>query len=130
MKTNASILLKLCAITAMALAVTACGGGGDDDANEHVDNSTQYKTVDDDDNKTGSTTPTPATVPAAATIASGKALYTQSCASCHGANMPNARDSARTLSAIASNKGGMGFLSTSIKTAQANDIAAYLTYGL
>ena len=54
----------------------------------------------------------------------------QVCFACHGANYSNARDSNRTLAAIASNKGGMGYLSSTIQAPQANDIAAYLSYGL
>ncbi len=47
---------------------------------------------------------------------------------CHGAT-PQSKfggSASKTLSAIASNKGGMGFLSTSIMQAEANNIAAYI----
>jgi mono/diheme cytochrome c family protein len=56
-------------------------------------------------------------------------LYAAYCASCHGASFSAAKNYASTLSAIASNKGGMGYLSSAIQTTQANDIATYLTYG-
>ncbi|HEY8907639.1 MAG TPA: cytochrome c [Rhodoferax sp.] len=56
-------------------------------------------------------------------------MYSAYCASCHGASFAAAQNYASTLNAIARNKGGMGYLSSSIQTAQANDIATYLTYG-
>jgi mono/diheme cytochrome c family protein len=117
--------LKLCALLATALLLTACGGG-ENEANENEDRSTKYNTVSDDG---AASTPT-GTTPSTATIASGKALYNNNCFSCHGANMASARDSAKTLSAIANNKGGMGYLINIIQAPQANDIAAYLSYGL
>ena len=120
-----SISLTLCLLFASVLLLTACGGG-EDEANENEDKNTQYKTV-----PSGETAATPVrTMPSAATIASGKTLYNNNCFSCHGANYSNARDSAKTLAAIASNKGGMGYLNSTIKAPQANDIAAYLSYGL
>jgi len=99
------------ALAATALLMTACGGG--DDAPNAA-----YST------STGTATPS------AAAISSGKTLYTQYCSGCHGSNMPTGKDSARTLSAIASNRGGMGFLAANVHTAQADDIASYLAFGL
>lgn len=61
--------------------------------------------------------------------ATGQSLYAANCASCHGARIPDAMNYQSTLKAIAKNKGGMGYLSASIKTAQADDIATYLAYG-
>ncbi len=59
----------------------------------------------------------------------GQSLYAANCASCHGARISDATNYQNTLNAIAKNKGGMGILSASIKTAQADDIASYLVYG-
>ncbi len=59
----------------------------------------------------------------------GQSLYAANCASCHGARISDAMNFQNTLKAIAQNKGGMGVLSASIKTAQADDIATYLAYG-
>jgi mono/diheme cytochrome c family protein len=120
-----SISLTLCVLFASALLLTACGGG-ENEANENEDKNTQYKTV-----PSGETAATPVgTTPSAATIASGKTLYNNNCASCHTSYYANARDSNKTLAAIASNKGGMGYLNSTIKAPQANDIAAYLSYGI
>lgn len=120
-----SITLKLCVFLASAWLLSACGGGGND-ANEQADNSTRYRTVAEAE----MTTAAAGTTPGTATLASGKALYNNNCFVCHGANMPTARDSARTLAAIATNTGNMGYLSGNIKTLQANEIAAYLSFGL
>ena len=62
--------------------------------------------------------------------AAGQSLYAASCASCHGPRNPDAMNYQNTLKAITNNKGGMGTLSASIKTAQADDIATYLAYGV
>ena len=59
----------------------------------------------------------------------GQSLYTASCSGCHGAGMPAAVNYQRTLSAVAGNKGGMGYLSGTINTAAADNIATYLAYG-
>lgn len=103
---------RLCTAAAVTLLISACGGGGgdEDDANENANASVTYKLA-------GTATPNAAT---------GKTLYASTCSGCHGANFPNARDSTRTLAAIASNKGGMGALSSTITTQQSDDIAAYL----
>lgn len=72
------------------------------------------------------TTTTTTTATTTATSASnGKALYAASCSSCHGADTSIGRSASSTLKAIASNKGGMGFLASTIGTQQAADIAAY-----
>ena len=78
--------------------------------------------------------PAPAPAPAASASAlNGKSLYAGNCASCHGGNpaqniskILRGTSASATLGAIASNKGGMGYLSGSIGAAEANDIAAYL----
>jgi mono/diheme cytochrome c family protein len=91
-------------------ALTACGGG-------------------DDDNVAANCV-APVSTSLAAT---GKTLYANHCASCHGgvgAIDGKARASAncgqRLLNAIAGNSGGMRFLSTSIHAAEADHIALYL----
>jgi hypothetical protein len=76
----------------------------------------------------GSTTPTP--TPAA----KGKVVYAASCALCHGANpstnidkvLKGANSASTILSAIRTNKGGMGILSSTIGATEAADLAAYL----
>ena len=104
--------LRALTLAACALLMSACGGGdeGGGDA--------AYST------STGNATPS------AAVIAQGKTLYNQYCAQCHGGNMPNAKNSGNTLNAIASNRGGMSALATSVKTTEADDIASYLAFGL
>lgn len=109
----------------MAIATTlmllACGGGNErGEGNEGSENKTTA---------TFATTTGTAT-PSTATIASGKALYAQNCFACHGANIAAAKNSNNTLNAIASNRGGMGFLTTKITSIQADDIAEYLSFGL
>jgi len=59
----------------------------------------------------------------------GQTLYTASCSGCHGSSMPAAVNYQRTLTAIAGNKGGMGYLSATINTAAADNIATYLAFG-
>lgn len=108
MKTLATLTL-LAAMTTLS----ACGG------------------LDDDGGKDTAFHPTTgATTASAQSIASGRALYTQYCASCHGASRLSAKNSSQTLNAIASNRGGMGALSAVIQATQADDIAAYLAFGL
>lgn len=111
MRSKNTFLFKLCAATVVTVLLSACGGGeDDDDANNNYNAGTVYSLA-------GVTTPD---------AVNGKALYNAACASCHGANFPNAKDSTRTLWAIAANKGGMGALSATIQTQQSDDIAAYL----
>ncbi len=101
---------KLCAITAAALLIVACGGGeGDDGKNSAAPFATSTGV------KTNGVL--------------GQGLYAANCASCHGASMPAGVNYLRTLNAIAANKGGMGVLAATIKTSQADDIATYLAFG-
>jgi outer membrane biosynthesis protein TonB len=68
-------------------------------------------------------TPAPAPAPAPAPTYDGAALYNQYCAGCHGQGKRG--DSAsKTASAISSNRGGMGFLST-LSQAELQAIASY-----
>jgi mono/diheme cytochrome c family protein len=76
--------------------------------------------------------PAPAPGPSAAAVA-GKASYS-ACIGCHGANpsnnqakILNAKNASTTLSAIANNTGGMGFLKASIGSTEASNIAAYVS---
>ncbi len=66
---------------------------------------------------------------AATNSANGKKLYTAQCANCHGPRISDAMNYRSTLKAIERDKGRMGFLSSSIQVAQADDIATYLAYG-
>ena len=124
MQTHHLFLSKLFTIATLAASLAACGGGGGGGGDgggggggdsEHSSESTHSSFA------TSSTTATNG--------ASGQALYAAYCASCHGASFAPAQNYASTLSAIARNKGGMGYLSSTIQTTQANDIATYLTYG-
>lgn len=75
---------------------------------------------------TGTTTPTTPVTPTNTAAVNGKALFASACASCHGAtNTGMGANASATLRAIATNKGGMGFLSSTIGAQQAADIAAY-----
>ncbi len=100
---------KLCATMVAALLLGACGGGGDDGKSSPATFSTS----------TGAKT----------NGVLGQGIYAANCASCHGAHVPAGVSYLRTLNAIAANKGGMGTLADSIKTAQADDIATYLAFG-
>lgn len=102
-------LSKLCAIAAVAWLTTACGGGdGDDDGgNATFATSTGARTNG----------------------VVGKAIYTTSCNGCHGASVSAGVNYSRILNAIAANKGGMGYLTASINTSTADDIATYLAFG-
>lgn len=113
MQFSTFLLIKIASFAAATLLLTACGGG-DDDAKDAAYKSTTSTTLS----------------PTALQISSGKLLYAASCAGCHGANMATAKDSTRTLGAIASNKGGMGYLSNTIQASQSDDIAAYLAFGI
>lgn len=117
MKNTHVTLLKCLLLVALGAAMTACGGG-------RVDGSSHSESDDDED--VGLATSTKAATNAVA----GQALYVAYCANCHGASFASARNYASTLSAIARDKGGMGTLSASIQTAQANDIATYLSNGV
>ncbi|MFP8780645.1 c-type cytochrome [Hydrogenophaga sp. RWCD_12] len=118
--------LTLIALTTSLAALTACGGGGGGDSTTPAATTTAGTDT--------TATPAPAAAPAASPSAlNGKSLYQANCASCHGGNpaqniskVLKGTAPGNTLNAIASNAGGMGYLSGTIGAAQANDIAAYL----
>lgn len=112
---------KLLVMIALTLMLAACGGG-----NERGESS------ESSENRATATfaTTVGTTVPSTTAIANGKALYAQNCFTCHGASIAAAKNSNNTLNAIVSNKGGMGFLTTKITSSQADDIAAYMSFGL
>ena len=56
----------------------------------------------------------------------GKAIYTASCQSCHGARISDASNASKTLKAIQENEGGMGRLAGTITSAAADSIATYM----
>lgn len=133
--------LTLIALTASLATLAACGGGGGGS-----DTTTPAATTTASTDTAPTAAPAPAATPAAAPAAApapapaaassalnGKSLYQANCASCHGGNpaqniskVLKGTSAGNTLNAIASNTGGMGFLSGTIGAAQANDIAAYL----
>ena len=102
-------------------AIAACGGGGSSDDDDDAA---------DDNSSAGTTTSGSNTTADTASIARGKTLYANNCASCHGSNMPQARSASATLQAISANRGGMGSLAGVVGSTQANDIATYLSFGL
>jgi hypothetical protein len=56
----------------------------------------------------------------------GKIAWSNNCASCHsGVGPSKGSNASKTLSAIANNTGGMGFLSGTVSATDANNIAAY-----
>ena len=72
-------------------------------------------------------TPTPAPAPAPAPSAGsiGKTLWANNCQSCHGGSTGKGSSASNTLTAIRNNTGGMGFLSGSIGSTEASQIATY-----
>jgi mono/diheme cytochrome c family protein len=77
---------------------------------------------------------TVAAAPAVASATLGKSVYATSCAMCHTANpvlnvskvLKGANSPSTILNAIRNNIGGMSFLSGTISTQDANNLAAYL----
>ena len=105
-RTHRTLILCI-TVVAVALLVSACGGGDDDGGGSY-------------EAAAGASTPNATT---------GQALYNNYCLRCHKSSFPNARNAPSTLSAIATNRGGMGSL-TNIQAQQATDIAYYLAYGV
>lgn len=105
--------LKCLTLAVAAVLLAACGGGGESGDDDGEGQASSFATST---NLVGN-------------ASAGQALYISNCASCHGASYGKAKNYAETLSAIARNKGGMGFLAATIQTTQANDIATYLAFG-
>jgi mono/diheme cytochrome c family protein len=125
MKNHHLALFKLLAIACLSASIAACGGGGGSSGSSGSSEGSTHTESSDDGESSGFATSTKAATNAVA----GQALYAAYCSSCHGAGYSSAKNYASTLSAIARDKGGMGYLGASIQTAQANDIASYLSYG-
>jgi mono/diheme cytochrome c family protein len=118
---------RLLNITLITLTLTACGGSGE--GNDTDDNRSAASTA-----TTTANTTTTSTTTASTSATTGKALYAANCALCHGSNaaqngnnvLRGANASAAILNAISNNKGGMGYLSGTIGSQQASDLAAFL----
>jgi mono/diheme cytochrome c family protein len=92
-----------------ALLLVACGGG-----------TTATDTTTISDTPTPTPTPTPTSDGAL-----GKQLWVNNCASCHGGDYGMGKNPSKTLSAIAKNTGGMGYLTGTIGQAEASRIGTY-----
>jgi mono/diheme cytochrome c family protein len=122
----ASTATKLILAAAMTSGLFACGGG------------TSTATTDP---AATTTTTTATTTPAATTPAAtsptadalriaglnGKSLWNTNCASCHGSDLGRGANPGNIMNAIASNKGGMGFLNGVITADNASNIATYVS---
>lgn len=108
----------------MAGVLSACGGGGSSDtaATDETDESTPSPTPSPTPTPTPTPAPAPAPNPAGIT---GKALWSSHCASCHGGDYGKGVNAGETMSAIASNKGGMGILNGVINLDKASQIAVF-----
>jgi hypothetical protein len=116
----------------LAMSLAACGGAGssggsnnsDHDSNADDGRSTQITTAIPSTPASTSTTATNTITTPSGTL--GKTLY-QNCINCHSLGAKSASAvSANTMAAIGSNKGGMGYLSTTITQAEVDSIALYL----
>jgi mono/diheme cytochrome c family protein len=104
--------LILCAtivISSALVLLTACGGGTTTSTPEPVPTSPNAPSTD--------------ALRAAGLV--GKQLWANNCASCHGGDTGRGANPTKTLNAIASNKGGMGFLKDIISADNASNIATY-----
>lgn len=123
--------LRLFVIAAITTCLAACGGGGANSNNDNGDSEDKkYSSSDSEHSSSSGGSGFATSTNTTTNAANGQTLYAAYCASCHGASYTSAKNYSSTLSAIARNKGGMGYLSASIQTSQANDIATYLTYGV
>lgn len=111
----------------MAGVLTACGGGGGAETPASVDETAESNA---ESTEAPSPTPSPAPAPAPAPAPNpagitGKALWASHCASCHGGDYGEGVNAGETMSAIASNKGGMGILNGVINLDKASQIAVF-----
>jgi mono/diheme cytochrome c family protein len=121
-------------VTALVLAIsaaflmTACGGGSSNESGENESKESETKSTA---TATATTTAAIATPAASTTVAAssagslGKTAWSNNCVSCHGGDTGKGNNASKTMSAIASNKGGMGILSGIVSATDANNIAAY-----
>jgi cytochrome c2 len=118
----------------LAMSLAACGGGGssggsnnsDHDSNADDGRATQITTAIPSTPASTSTSTTATNTVTTANGTLGKTLY-QNCIGCHSLGAKSASAvSANTMAAIGSNKGGMGYLSTTITQTEVDSIALYL----
>ena len=114
----------LIALLATSLLISACGDsvffGGND--------ATTTAATSGGSTPAPSPSPTPTPTPTTPTPSPGtlgKALWANNCATCHGGNTGKGANVENILAAIAINTGGMGFLSSSIGSTEASQIATY-----
>jgi mono/diheme cytochrome c family protein len=125
-------------VTALVLAIsaaflmTACGGGSSNESGENESKESETKSTATATATTTATTTAAIATPAASTTVAassagslGKTAWSNNCVSCHGGDTGKGNNASKTMSAIASNKGGMGILSGIVSATDANNIAAY-----
>jgi mono/diheme cytochrome c family protein len=123
-------------VTALVLAIsavflmTACGGGSSNGSGENESKASETKSTATATTTTA--TAVPAATPAASTTVAassagslGKTAWSNNCVSCHGGDTGKGNNASKTMSAIASNTGGMGILSGIVSATDASNIAAY-----
>lgn len=113
-------------LSASLFVLSACGGGGSEAEDRHESDDDDQHTSSAPSSASSSSTSSTSTTGSTA-VNNGKTLYTSYCQTCHGASYGPARSASAILSAIASNRGGMGSLSGVVSSSEANDIAAYLS---
>ena len=109
-----------------ASVLVACGGGGSTtaDSPDEPEVTTQNKPDNDNDNDNDNASSPATPIPNTAGV-TGKTLWTNHCVSCHGGDYGKGRSGNSTMSAIASNKGGMGALNGVVSLDMANQIAVF-----
>jgi mono/diheme cytochrome c family protein len=128
----ANIATKLILAAAMTSELLACGGGSSTASTDPVTTTTTTNTTTPATTTTTAASTTPAVVnPDAEALRvaglNGKALWNTNCVSCHGSDLGKGANPGNILNAIASNKGGMGFLNGVITADNASNIATYVS---